>query len=225
MAGRLLGGAGSIMGGVALFKILSATTGTGSTLARVAGTLLSQGGGGKGSGRGAGKDSGQGRKGKGESGSLAESLLDAMKELKRDGAGNGKGSGAQGRGQERSRRSAQGEATEPPVTLTPKPEQTTGSEEDQLALTTLAENIASFVDGRVRVRHAGLSSSEAATALQTLLAANGLAASFSPRGSSVLLTYDAKALDRKGFLLRALPLGRYLRDCDQALARRADDLV
>ena len=152
-------------------------------------------------------------------------LLDAMKELKRDGAGNGKGSGAQGRGQERSRRSAQGEATEPSVTLTPKPEQTTGSEEDQLALTTLAENIASFVDGRVRVRHAGLSSSEAASALQTLLAANGLAASFSPRGSSVLLTYDAKALDRKGFLLRALPLGRYLRDCDQALARREDDIV
>ena len=90
---------------------------------------------------------------------------------------------------------------------------------------TLAENIASFVDGRVRVRHAGLSSSEAASALQTLLAANGLAASFSPRGSSVLLTYDAKALDRKGFLLRALPLGRYLRDCDQALARREDDIV
>ncbi len=70
MAGRLLGGAGSIMGGVALFKILSATTGTGSTLARVAGTLLSQGGGGKGSGRGAGKDSGQGRKGKAKAAAL-----------------------------------------------------------------------------------------------------------------------------------------------------------
>ncbi len=225
MAGRLLGGAGSIMGGVALFKILSATTGTGSTLARVAGTLLSQGGGGKGSGRGAGKDSGQGRKGKGESGSLAESLLDAMKELKRD----GNSLGTQGRGQGRGKRTSQNEPAKPvaiPAAVPPSgPESKAGGQEDQLALTTLAENIASFVNGRVRVRHAGLSSSEAATALQTLLAANGLAASFSPRGSSVLLTYDAKALDRKGFLLRALPLGRYLRDCDQALARREDDIV
>ena len=90
---------------------------------------------------------------------------------------------------------------------------------DRQALATLAGNIASFVDGRVRIRHAGLSSPEAASALQTLLAANGLAASFSPRGSSVLLTYDAKQLDKPGFMLRALPLGRYLRDCDAALGR------
>lgn len=225
MAGRLLGGAGSIMGGVALLKILSATTGRASTLARVAGTLLSQKSGGKGSGREAGKDSGQGKKGRGESGSLAESLLDAMKELKRD----GNSLGTQGRGQGRGKRTSQNEPAKPvaiPAAVPPSgPESKAGGQEDQLALTTLAENIASFVNGRVRVRHAGLSSPEAATALQALLAANGLAASFSPRGSSVLLTYDAKTLDRTSFLLRALPLGRYLRDCDACFRRVGTDIA
>ncbi len=210
------------MGAMALVKILSATTGRGSTLAKVAGTLL----GGSGGGRGSGKSSGSGRGGgRGSSdGSLAESLLDAVKELKK--GGMEAGSGGSGRRQGKGRQSASGtpapqasgvesRADEPGLNTD------TNTDADQLALATLAEHITSFVDGRARVRHAGLASREAASALQTLLAANGLAASFSPRGSSVLITYDATSLDKSGFLLRALPLGRYLRDCDAALEARA----
>ena len=224
MAGRLLGSAGGVMGAMALIKIFSATSKTGSTLAKVAGTLLNSGGGGSGKGSGQGKRSGKGSSGEG---SIAESMLAALKELKTNSAegGNRRKPAGNARGQSGASAPAPASDTVVDTTALGQESRESGLDADRQALTTLAENIASFVDGRVRVRHAGLSSSEAATALQTLLAANGLAASFSPRGSSVLLTYDAKALDRKGFLLRALPLGRYLRDCDQALARREDDIV
>lgn len=224
MAGRLLGSAGGVMGAMALIKIFSATSKTGSTLAKVAGTLLNSGGGGSGKGSGQGKRSGKGSSGEG---SIAESMLAALKELKTNGAegGNRRKPAGNARGQSGASASAPVSDTVVDTTALGQESRESGLDADRQALATLAGNIASFVDGRVRVRHAGLSSSEAASALQTLLAANGLAASFSPRGSSVLLTYDAKALGRKGFLLRALPLGRYLRDCDQALARREDDIV
>lgn len=224
MAGRLLGSAGGVMGAMALIKIFSATSKTGSTLAKVAGTLLNSGGGGSGKGSGQGKRSGKGSSGEG---SIAESMLAALKELKTNSAegGNRRKPAGNARGQSGASAPAPASDTVVDTTALGQESRESGLDADRQALATLAENIASFVDGRVRVRHAGLSSSEAATALQTLLAANGLAASFSPRGSSVLLTYDAKALDRKGFLLRALPLGRYLRDCDQALARREDNIV
>lgn len=224
MAGRLLGSAGGVMGAMALIKIFSATSKTGSTLAKVAGTLLNSGGGGSGKGSGQGKRSGKGSSGEG---SIAESMLAALKELKTNSAegGNRRKPAGNARGQSGASAPAPASDTVVDTTALGQESRESGLDADRQALATLAGNIASFVDGRVRVRHAGLSSPEAASALQTLLAANGLAASFSPRGSSVLLTYDAKALDRKGFLLRALPLGRYLRDCDQALARREDDIV
>lgn len=224
MAGRLLGGAGGVMGAMALIKIFSATSKTGSTLAKVADTLLNSGGGGSGRGSGQGKRSGKGSSGEG---SIAESMLAALKELKTNSAegGNRRKPAGNARGQSGASAPAPASDTVVDTTALGQESRESGLDADRQALATLAGNIASFVDGRVRIRHAGLSSPEAASALQTLLAANGLAASFSPRGSSVLLTYDAKALDRKGFLLRALPLGRYLRDCDQALARREDDIV
>lgn len=224
MAGRLLGSAGGVMGAMALIKIFSATSKTGSTLAKVAGTLLNSGGGGSGKGSGQGKRSGKGSSGEG---SIAESMLAALKELKTNSAegGNRRKPAGNARGQSGASAPAPASDTVVDTTALGQESRESGLDADRQALATLAGNIASFVDGRVRIRHAGLSSPEAASALQTLLAANGLAASFSPRGSSVLLTYDAKALDRKGFLLRALPLGRYLRDCDQALARREDDIV
>ena len=224
MAGRLLGGAGGVMGAMALIKIFSATSKTGSTLAKVAGTLLNSGGGGSGKGSGQGKRSGKGSSGEG---SIAESMLAALKELKTNSAegGNRRKPAGNARGQSGASAPAPASDTVVDTTALGQESRESGLDADRQALATLAGNIASFVDGRVPIRHAGLSSPEAASALQTLLAANGLAASFSPRGSSVLLTYDAKALDRKGFLLRALPLGRYLRDCDQALARREDDIV
>lgn len=223
MAGRLLGSAGGVMGAMALIKIFSATSKTGSTLAKVAGTLLNSGGG-SGKGSGQGKRSGKGSSGEG---SIAESMLAALKELKTNSAegGNRRKPAGNARGQSGASSPAPASDTVVDTTALGQESRESGLDADRQALATLAGNIASFVDGRVRIRHAGLSSPEAASALQTLLAANGLAASFSPRGSSVLLTYDAKALDRKGFLLRALPLGRYLRDCDQALARREDDIV
>lgn len=224
MAGRLLGSAGGVMGAMALIKIFSATSKTGSTLAKVADTLLNSGGGGSGRGSGQGKRSGKGSSGEG---SIAESMLAALKELKTNRAegGNRRKPAGNARGQSGASAPAPASDTVVDTTALGQESRESGLDADRQALATLAGNIASFVDGRVRIRHAGLSSPEAASALQTLLAANGLAASFSPRGSSVLLTYDAKALDRKGFLLRALPLGRYLRDCDQALARREDDIV
>ena len=224
MAGRLLGSAGGVMGAMALIKIFSATSKTGSTLAKVAGTLLNSGGGGSGKGSGQGKRSGKGSSGEG---SIAESMLAALKELKTNSAegGNRRKPAGNARGQSGASAPAPASDTVVDTTALGQESRESGLDADRQALATLAGNIASFVDGRVRIRHAGLSSPEAASALQTLLAANGLAASFSPRGSSVLLTYDAKALDRKCFLLRALPLGRYLRDCDQALARREDDIV
>lgn len=224
MAGRLLGSAGGVMGAMALIKIFSATSKTGSTLAKVADTLLNSGGGGSGRGSGQGKRSGKGSSGEG---SIAESMLAALKELKTNSAegGNRRKPAGNARGQSGASAPAPASDTVVDTTALGQESRESGLDADRQALATLAGNIASFVDGRVRIRHAGLSSPEAASALQTLLAANGLAASFSPRGSSVLLTYDAKALDRKGFLLRALPLGRYLRDCDQALARREDDIV
>lgn len=224
MAGRLLGSAGGVMGAMALIKIFSATSKTGSTLAKVAGTLLNSGGGGSGKGSGQGKRSGKGSSGEG---SIAESMLAALKELKTNSAegGNRRKPAGNARGQSGASAPAPASDTVVDTTALGQESRESGLDADRQALATLAGNIASFVDGRVRIRHAGLSSPEAASALQTLLAANGLAASFSPRGSSVLLTYDAKALDRKGFLLRALPLGRYLRDCDQALACREDDIV
>ncbi len=318
MAGKFLGGAGGIMGGVmgaaTLIKILSATTGLGNTtLAQLAGSVLGggkgggmgrgMGGGGKGGGMGGGMSKGQGRVIQGgDQGSLAESLITAMKELKElkkpaaaaqqggqpqpavptagqgagmgrgsaghgaagKGAGTGKGPGAgKGRGK-RGRKSAASqtsdvsgqlvstvtehlslpdagadgisdaviveENTVPAVRHTAEQVQTqtesqeaarqeAALQEDQLALASLAQHIVSFVDGRVRVRHAGLASDEAAQALTTLLQANGITASFSPRGSSALLTYDAAKLDRAGLLLHALPLARYLRNCDCALER------
>ena len=217
MAGRLLGSAGGVMGAMALIKIFSATSKTGSTLAKVADTLLNSGGGGSGRGSGQGKRSGKGSSGEG---SIAESMLAALKELKTNRAegGNRRKPAGNARGQSGASAPAPASDTVVDTTALGQESRESGLDADRQALATLAGNIASFVDGRVRIRHAGLSSPEAASALQTLLAANGLAASFSPRGSSVLLTYDAKALDRKGFLLRA-------RDCDQALARREDDIV
>ena len=219
MAGRLLGSAGGVMGAMALIKIFSATSKTGSTLAKVAGTLLNSGGGGSGKGSGQGKRSG-GRGSSGE-GSIAESMLAALKELKTNGAegGNRRKPAGNARGQSGASAPAPVSDTVVDTTALGQESRESGLDADRQALATLAGNIASFVDGRVRIRHAGLSSPEAASALQTLLAANGLAASFSPRGSSVLLTYDAKQLDKPGFMLRALPLGRYLRDCDAALGR------
>lgn len=209
------------MGAMALIKIFSATSKTGSTLAKVAGTLLNSGGG---SGKGSGKGSGQGkRSGKGSSGegSIAESMLAALKELKTNGAEGGSRRKPAGNARGQSGASAPAPVSDTVVDTTALGQESreSGLDADRQALATLAGNIASFVDGRVRIRHAGLSSPEAASALQTLLAANGLAASFSPRGSSVLLTYDAKQLDKPGFMLRALPLGRYLRDCDAAFGR------
>ena len=217
MAGRLLGSAGGVMGAMALIKIFSATSKTGSTLAKVAGSLLNSGGGG--SGKGGGKGSGQGKR-SGE-GSIAESMLAALKELKTNGAegGNRRKPAGNARGQSAASAPAPVSDTVVDTTALGQESRESGLDADRQALATLAGNIASFVDGRVRIRHAGLSSPEAASALQTLLAANGLAASFSPRGSSVLLTYDAKQLDKPGFMLRALPLGRYLRDCDAAFGR------
>ena len=89
MAGRLLGSAGGVMGAMALIKIFSATSKTGSTLAKVAGTLLNSGGGsGKGGGKGSGQGKGGGRGSSGE-GSIAESMLAALKELKTNGAEGG----------------------------------------------------------------------------------------------------------------------------------------
>ena len=85
MAGRLLGSAGGVMGAMALIKIFSATSKTGSTLAKVAGTLLNSGGG-SGKGSGQGKRSGKGSSGEG---SIAESMLAALKELKTNGAEGG----------------------------------------------------------------------------------------------------------------------------------------
>lgn len=218
MAGRLLGSAGGVMGAMALIKIFSATSKTGSTLAKVAGTLLNSGGGGSGKGSGQGKRSGKGSSGEG---SIAESMLAALKELKTNGAegGNRRKPAGNARGQSAASAPAPVSDTVVDTTALGQESRESGLDADRQALATLAGNIASFVDGRVRIRHAGLSSPEAASALQTLLAANGLAASFSPRGSSVLLTYDAKQLDKPGFMLRALPLGRYLRDCDTALGR------
>ena len=210
------------MGAMALIKIFSATSKTGSTLAKVAGTLLNSGGGG--SGKGGGKGSGQGKgggRGSSGEGSIAESMLAALKELKTNGAegGNRRKPAGNARGQSAATAPAPVSDTVVDTTALGQESRESGLDADRQALATLAGNIASFVDGRVRIRHAGLSSPEAASALQTLLAANGLAASFSPRGSSVLLTYDAKQLDKPGFMLRALPLGRYLRDCDAALGR------
>ena len=210
------------MGAMALIKIFSATSKTGSTLAKVAGTLLNSGGGG--SGKGGGKGSGQGKgggRGSSGEGSIAESMLAALKELKTNGAegGNRRKPAGNARGQSAASAPAPVSDTVVDTTALGQESRESGLDADRQALATLAGNIASFVDGRVRIRHAGLSSPEAASALQTLLAANGLAASFSPRGSSVLLTYDAKQLDKPGFMLRALPLGRYLRDCDAALGR------
>ena len=218
MAGRLLGSAGGVMGAMALIKIFSATSKTGSTLAKVAGTLLNSGGGGSGKGSGQGKGGGKGSSGEG---SIAESMLAALKELKTNGAegGNRRKPAGNARGQSGASAPAPVSDTVVDTTALGQESRESGLDADRQALATLAGNIASFVDGRVRIRHAGLSSPEAASALQTLLAANGLAASFSPRGSSVLLTYDAKQLDKPGFMLRALPLGRYLRDCDAALGR------
>ena len=212
MAGRLLGSAGGVMGAMALIKIFSATSKTGSTLAKVAGTLLNSGGGGSGKGGG---------KGSSGEGSIAESMLAALKELKTNGAegGNRRKPAGNARGQSAASAPAPVSDTVVDTTALGQESRESGLDADRQALATLAGNIASFVDGRVRIRHAGLSSPEAASALQTLLAANGLAASFSPRGSSVLLIYDAKQLDKPGFMLRALPLGRYLRDCDAAFGR------
>lgn len=116
---------------------------------------------------------------------------------------------------------AQGQAQEQTLTQDQAQAREAAAREEERALASLAESIVSFLDGRVRVRHPGLASEEAARALVTLLKAAGITAAFSPRGSSVLLTYDATALDRAGFLLRALPLARYLYNCDRALKKMA----
>ena len=152
MAGRLLGSAGGVMGAMALIKIFSATSKTGSTLAKVADTLLNSGGGGSGRGSGQGKRSGKGSSGEG---SIAESMLAALKELKTNRAegGNRRKPAGNARGQSGASAPAPASDTVVDTTALGQESRESGLDADRQALATLAGNIASFVDGRVRCRH------------------------------------------------------------------------
>lgn len=88
----------------------------------------------------------------------------------------------------------------------------------EAALSALAAHTVSATRGRVRLRHPALRRPEAHTPLREALDRQQCftALTFSPRTGSLLLEYDGHRLSHADFCEAALPLGRFLAQCDQA---------
>lgn len=212
----LLGSVGSLVGTTILTRVLGVGIG-GGTAAAVTGAIVGSRAA-RGRGLGAGSGAGSGGAGRGQSqGSISESFIEVMRELKKPGAplhGMKKGGACQPAS--RTRTSTKSVAKKSDPETAPIREETL-SASDLGALEVLSSCIASFVDGRARVRHDGLAEEGVVAPLTQLLEARGLVARFNLRAASVLLVYDPNVCSRADFLCMALPLARYLRDCELAL--------
>ncbi len=85
----------------------------------------------------------------------------------------------------------------------------------EAALEALMRHIASFTDGRVRLRHEAFKKQAIHAALRQALEQTGqfTAVEFKAATGSVLLRYDAGRLSRADFLEAAMPLGLFLATC------------
>ena len=85
----------------------------------------------------------------------------------------------------------------------------------EAALEALMRHIASFTDGRVRLRHEAFKEQAIHAALRQALEQTGqfTAVEFQAATGSVLLRYDAGRLSRADFLEAAMPLGLFLATC------------
>lgn len=85
----------------------------------------------------------------------------------------------------------------------------------EAALEALMRHIASFTDGRVRLRHEAFKEQAIHAALRQALEQTGqfTAVEFKAATGSVLLRYDAGRLSRADFLEAAMPLGLFLATC------------
>ncbi len=88
----------------------------------------------------------------------------------------------------------------------------------ETALSALAAHTVSKTRGRVRLRHPALRRPEAHAPLREALDRQRCftALTFSARTGSLLLEYDGHRLSHADFCEAALPLGRFLAQCDQA---------
>ncbi len=213
----LLGSVGSLVGTTILTRVLGVGIG-GGTAAAVTGAIVGSRAA-RGRGLGAGLGAGFSGAGRGQSqGSISESFIEVIRELKKPGAplhGMKKGGGCQTAS--RSKASPMKSAAKKPDPETAPVKEENLSAIDLGALEVFSSCIASFVDGRARVRHDGLAEEGVVAPLTQLLEARGLVARFNPRAASVLLVYDPNVCSRADFLCMALPLARYLRDCELAL--------
>ena len=85
----------------------------------------------------------------------------------------------------------------------------------EAALKALMRHIASFTDGRVRLRHEAFKEQDIHAALRQPLELTGqfTAVEFKAATGSVLLRYDAGRLSRDDFLEAAVVLGLFLATC------------
>lgn len=88
----------------------------------------------------------------------------------------------------------------------------------EAALSALAAHTVRVTRGRVRLRHPALRRPEAHAPLREALDRQRCftALTFSARTGSLLLEYDGHRLSHADFCEAALPLGRFLAQCDQA---------
>ena len=214
----LLGSVGSLVGTTILAKALGMGVG-GGTAAALTGALV-----GSNAARECGLAGSCGRGyGRGQSrGSISESFLEVLKELKKPGAPlHGMKKGGPIKPVTRVKTGSRKANTKMPDPETAPVLENSLSASDLGALEVLAACFSSFVDGRARVRHDGLAEESVVAPLTKLLEARGLVARFNPKVASVLLVYDERACTRADFLCMALPLARYLRDCELAIENMA----
>ena len=160
------------------------------------------GGGGQGGGKGA---SGRGQGGRGRA-QRTEPLEDALRQLLDAGrsAVSGRGDG------ERPAAAAAGETR-----VGALPSGTTLTAQRQAALDALLAQVASFTDGRVRVRHPVLRETAVHEPLREELTRAGCftGVTFNAKTGSLLLEYDPRRHSRADFLEAALPVGLLLARC------------
>ncbi len=196
---------GGMSGAASLLGTLAKGAGKGSRggMTSVISGMKGMGGGsGRGGGCGAGKGGRRGSGGQGGSNPLADALQDALKRLSeqnmpRSIADDGAARSLTG--------SENGIIDVQPAELP------AGRDTGREALVILSRSLASYVPGRARVRHGALKGAGDRRALEQALRDSGFGeVTFNTSSGSALLTWDAASMDRRDFLMAALPLGQYL---------------
>jgi len=88
----------------------------------------------------------------------------------------------------------------------------TGGDEPMHALRVLSDHVASFMDGRARIRHEALcrQTPELDAMAEEMIRAGLERVEITPLTGSVLITWNARLLDATDFLVAVLPLARHL---------------